>query len=483
MKLTKIAHATPFLGVPKINLPAVYGASSKKPFLLRIPVIGERPVVYGAEGLPEGLELRGNIISGAALEEGCYEVTVTAENALGKTEKVLTLEIAENNILCTPLLGFTTWNAFGDSVTQENAEDTAKKMLETGLCEYGYCYVNIDSGWQHEYGGEYDAIQPNPKFPDMKAFADKIHAMGLKCGIYSTPMLTAWGCPKEYTSIPGCTVGEADIRFAPVNGGIGVIHKEENNAKQWADWGFDYLKYDWSPTDTVNAELMRKALLAADRDFGFCVTTRAHSDYSSYWSKYCSSFRDGIDSLGYWDNLLELYDSYFPHVNDMNKGHFFDLDMLDIGDCWPRTVRGDGYLTEQEQIFAYSHRAFCGSPIQISAKLENLSRFELDLFCNEEIIAINQDAAFCPALPVFERVENGSYTHVFEKKLEDGTYAYGIFNAGSKEETYSFGFEEDSLVRDLWSKEDIGVIKNVSFTLEKHTARIVKCQRKAKCIS
>ncbi len=478
MRHTKIAQATPFSGAPSINLASVFGASPKKPFLLRIPVSGERPIRYGASNLPDGLTLRDNIISGAVSEAGIYEVTLSAENALGKAQKTLTLEIAPNHVIVTPLLGFTTWNAFASRVTQKNMIDTAHNMVKYGLTEYGYRYVNLDSGWQYEYGGEFDAIQPNPKFPDMKAMTDEIHALGLKCGIYSTPMLTAWGCPSEYKSIPGCTQGEPDIRFTATNGGIGVIHKEENNAKQWDAWGFDYLKYDWSPTDTVNAELMRQQLLKLHRDFGFCVTVAALYQYVSYWSKYCNSYRKNTDSQGHWNNLMIIYQTYEGYEKHMNKGHYYDLDMLDVGNCVFKDR--EDFLTEDEQIVSYSMRAFLNSPIQLSAALDEVSDFDLALYCNEEIIAVNQDAAFAPSVPVFRKDADDAKMHVYEKLLEDGTYAYALFNMGETEETVSASFTEDSALRDLWAKEDLGTVSHIDITLPRHTVRIVKSAKKAK---
>lgn len=469
MQTTKIAHATPFSGVPKINLASVFGASPQKPFLLRIPATGERPMQFAAENLPEGLKLEGNIISGSIAEEGNYEVTLIAENALGKASKQLVLEIAPNNSIVTPLLGFTTWNAFAQHVTQKNVSDSAKNMVKYGLTEYGYRYINIDSGWQHQYGGEFDAIQPNHKFPDMKGLTDEIHSLGLKCGIYSTPMLTAWGCPNEFSSIPGCTLGDPDIRFADTNGGIGIIRKEKNNAKQWEAWGFDYLKYDWKPTDPVNAELMRQELIKLNRDFGFCVTVQALPEYGNYWSKYCNSFRNNEDSLGCWSRLLETFDSYLIHQNATTKGHYFDLDMLDVGNCV--FAHKENFLTKDEMIVAYSLRAFLNSPIQISSVLDNISDFEMDLYCNEEIIAINQDTAFSRPVLIFQKEGN---LYVFEKQLEDGTLGYAFFNFGESEEMFTANFTEQSTLRDVWLKEDIGTMDTLSLAMSRHTVRIIK---------
>lgn len=481
MRKTKIAKAMPFSGAPKINIAAVFGSSPNKPFLMRIPVIGERPISYGAENLPTGLELRGNMIVGCVSETGCHEITLTAENRLGRAEKKVTLDIAPNNILLTPLLGFTTWNAFSRNVRAVDVLNSAKNLVKHGIAEYGYSYVNLDSGWQYQYGGEYDAIQPNPKFPNMKEMTDEVHALGLKCGIYSTPMLTSWGCPDEYESIPGCTQGEADICFSDMMGGIGLIHKEKNNARQWAAWGFDYLKYDWAPTDSVNAELMRKELVATDRDFGFSVSTAANPSFARYWSNYTSSYRRNKDSLGFWQNLVDIYKTYEGHEKDMRRGHYFDLDMLDVGNSVFKDQ--ENFLTEDEMIVAYSVRAFLNSPIQISAVLDEVSDFDLSLYCNEEIIAVNQDSAFSPAIPVFKNDEGESMLHIYEKLLEDGSYAYAVFNMGEVCDKVQVRFDAPCLVRDLWAKEDIGESSELSVTLDRHTVLIIKCTKKATEIS
>ena len=303
---TKLAIAKPFEGTPRINMPSIIGASPCKPLLFRLATSGERPMEYSTENLPVGLTLNGNILSGSVENEGSYEITVKAKNSKGECSKKITLEIAPQNVLVTPLMGYTTWNAFESKITQEDVENIAHRLVKLGISEYGYSYVNTDSGWQGEYGGKFDAVMPNAKFPDMKGMTDKIHALGFKCGIYSTPMLTAWGCPEELESIPGCTQGEADYRFAETNGGIGIIHKEKNNALQWEEWGFDYLKYDWAPTDPVNAELMRQELIKLNRDFGFCVTVLAIKEYSNYWSKYCNSYRSNPDTYCNWENLVAV---------------------------------------------------------------------------------------------------------------------------------------------------------------------------------
>lgn len=436
---------------------------------------------FSAVNLPDGLSLENNVISGRVAKGGKYKVTLIAENGLGRCEKKITLEIKKDTVLLTPLMGFTSWNAFAfEGLTQEKMEKAARQMLDSGLSEYGYNYVNIDSGWQGKYGGKYDAIMPNEKFSDMKGFCDRMHGVGLKCGIYSTPMLNAFGCSMERKPLPpGCTQGEPDDRFADERGGIGLIRKEKNNALQWAAWGFDYLKYDWRPSDPINAELMRRELIKTDRDFGFCVTVRARPEYHKYWEKYCNSYRCNTDSVGNFKNLLEIYRTYFDFIDYVNRGHYFDLDMLDTG-------RSDFFemfgfyedesfgFTEDEQLVAYSVRAFFASPIQISCHLDSLSEFELSMYCNDEIIAINQDSLGKAAKPYLIVEKDGSIVHAWRRELEDGDYALAAFNFGENEENVKLYLDGVSNIRDVWAKRDLPSDKSISLVMPPHTVKIFR---------
>ena len=180
----RIAKAAPFSGKPRILTPSVVGVSIGKPFIYRIPAIGARPLNIAACDLPEGVVLSDNVLSGCIAEKGEWIIRIAAENGEGTAEKELRLSCAEDNMLLTPLLGFTTWNAFAHRVTQADMERTASQLVDMGIADYGYGYVNLDSGWQKEYGGKFDAIIPNEKFPDMKAMYDHIHSLGLRGGIY-----------------------------------------------------------------------------------------------------------------------------------------------------------------------------------------------------------------------------------------------------------------------------------------------------------
>ncbi|MBE6613462.1 MAG: hypothetical protein E7632_13340 [Ruminococcaceae bacterium] len=466
---TIIAKAAPYEGAPKINTPERFGGSTGKQMFYRIPVTGARPMHVTVSELPAGFFFENGILSGKADSDISFPVSITAENALGSDTRVLAIEIAPDNPRITPLLGFTTWNAFGSKVTQKNAEDTAAALKDAGFMEYGYDFMNIDSGWQHSYGGDFDAIQPNEKFPDMAGMTERLHTMGYHCGIYSTPMLTAWGCPKELSSIPGCTRGEPDIRFPSVMGGIGTERCEANNVRQWTEWGFDYLKYDWRPTDGYNADFMKKALLASEREFVFCLTVQCDPIYASYLKKYVNSWRHNSDSEPHWQNVVRRFltvDTWKEHVC---PGHFYDLDMLELGETYYHAYR-DWQLTDDEKLVSYTMRAFFLSPIQISSAVDKLSEFEMDLLRNEEMIVLNQDAL--ADYPVM--TEEFGAAKVYRRRLANGDGAIAVFNMNDDVLHADIPLHCKHAVRDVWLKESLGDMDTLSLMMDPHSVRVFR---------
>ena len=472
---TKIARRQPFdQGAPRINAPAIYGAGPEMPILYRIPTLGQRPMTFTAD-LPAGLTIDSEGIISGKTAQGDYTVTVTAENELGKDTKEILFRIAPRAIGQTPLMGWTSWNAFTDKINEDVIYTHAKLLKSLGLAEYGYQYVNIDSEWQGQYGGKFDAVMPNPdKFPDMKRLCDNIHALGLKCGIYSTPMMEAFGRTKK---MPGCTRGELNMAYIETARGIAFEHCEEGNVKQWCDWGFNYLKYDWRPCDVKNADLMRVELDKADRDFIWSVTVKALYEDREYWKANCSSWRENRDCEDNWDRLVELCFGCDKWLGHSSLGHYFDLDMLECGVM--DLFGGASRLSRDELLVGYTARAIFPSPIQISCDLTKITDSELDMLCNEEVITVNQDALGVNAIMVLEEKNCGEnyalQTHVkiYEKPLADGKRAVAVFNLGNTVETVIIDAEDT--VRDLWAKEDIAVTDGeLTLTLQPHTVRFIK---------
>ncbi len=465
----RIARSTPFEGKPRLHLPPVFGASTGKELIFRIPVTGKRPISLKVNRLPDGLSFFDGIIRGTVAKDSVFTVSVTAENAEGKDCGKLDFIVAPDTRLLTPLLGFTSWNAFESRVTQADMEKTADLLISTGLADYGYSYVNIDSGWQYRYGGKYDAIMPNAKFPDMKAFCDKTHAKGLKCGIYSTPMLKAWGCPKEFDSIPGCTRGEPD-RLYSCTSPIGVEKLEANNVRQWDEWGFDYLKYDWTPCDPTHADRMRKELLKAKRDFAMCVTVNAREYYWRFWRENCTSWRCNSDSMDSWGKITSFLSGVEKWDMAVCRGHYYDLDMMETGAmAWND---GQTRISENESVFAYSMRAFFLSPIQLSSVLDKMSAFEFDLYTNDEMIALNQDGL--SAYPEKYAVSDDGKVLTYKRPLENGDVAFAVFNMSDGEIRQEIDLGGKKNVRDVWAKEDIGSFDRFTCRVEPHCAFVIR---------
>jgi alpha-galactosidase len=209
--------------VPWLNNPRITGATPGRPFLFRIPASGEGPLNFAAKDLPAGLVLDAHtgIITGALKQAGRTPVTVTVTGPKGKTTGTITIVGGIHSLALTPPLGWNSWNVWGGAVTDAEVRAAADALVKTGLAAQGYTYVNIDDAWEgpRDANGE---ITSNANFPDMKALADYIHTKGLKIGIYSGPGPRT--CQQKFAA---------------------SYQHEAQDAKTWARWGFDYIKYDW----------------------------------------------------------------------------------------------------------------------------------------------------------------------------------------------------------------------------------------------
>ena len=219
---------------PRINGPRVYGERPARPFFYHLPATGERPITFAATGLPAGLTLdpaTGNV-TGAATEPGRHAVAFTATNARGKATATVEFVIGDT-IALTPPMGFNTWNHFARNISDAKIRAAADAMVSSGLSDHGWTYVNIDDCWQGERDAEGN-IHGNEKFPDLKALGDYIHSKGLKFGIYSSPG------PKT------CAGFNASYEH------------EDQDARSYAAWGVDYVKYDLCSYGAMIAEHTRR---------------------------------------------------------------------------------------------------------------------------------------------------------------------------------------------------------------------------------
>jgi len=468
--LTPPAPAT-----PRINGAKVYGQRPDAPFLYRIPATGDRPMRFAAAGLPKGLKLDAEtgIISGKVRKAGTYRVTLRAENALGKAERPLRIVIGEDLCL-TPPLGWNSWNVWGNTVSQEKVLSSARAMVESGLADCGWSYINIDDGWQGLRGGKYNAIQPNGKFPDMKGLADEIHAMGLKFGIYSGPWVTTYAGhvgtsadhadgSNDYLALDllndNCKIewDRMEKRDKNLYKYFGAYSFAEADARQWAGWGVDYLKYDWYPNDVYNTVEMEKALRSTGRDIVLSLSNLAPMALGAYWKEHCQVWRTTDDIRDTWESMSRigflLQDRW---AQFQAPGHWPDADMLVVGKVgWGPKVH-DSRLTADEQYTHISLWALLGSPLLIGCDMADMDAFTVSLLCNTEVLDINQDPLGLHAI----RLEGDDTYAIYFKPLEDDSVAVGLFNLGETPRRIGFnchklGIMGTQTLRDVWRQQDL----------------------------
>ena len=224
-------------------------------------------------------------------------------------------------------MGWSSWYSYSEAVGQDNVLKTARLFVERGLVNHGWTYINIDDCWQGRRGGKYGAIQPNKRFPDMKDMCDAIHAMGMKVGIYSTPWMgtyagfiggSAPNAKSDYgeMAIPEKERKQEDQIFGSYPGvhrrkadHVGAVWLFDRDAKQWADWGFDYVKVDWNPNDVPTTKRIRKALDESGKDIVLSLSNAAPYEH--------------VEELGKLANLWRTTGGYSGSLGQRQRHRFF----------------------------------------------------------------------------------------------------------------------------------------------------------------
>lgn len=499
---TEIAPALPWdKGAPHLNLPARFGATSWKEFSYVFPARANRKgLKFVLKGdMPAGVSFDADHgkISGRGAP-GIYPLVVIAENEEGRDERPFTLEIGAGKLALTPPLGWCSWNAFHGKISQKIVLEMAHLMATNGMAARGYAYVNIDAGWA-EYLPDgtsprrEEGLLANAKFPNMRAMTDEIHSLGLKCGIYSSPMVRTWGgdiaMPKKGRAwaFPGSTGVPIDRRYpcaaAPFGlkeGGIGCRHYEGVDARRWAEWGFDFLKYDWSSTRADLCKVMREALDATGRDFLLQCCTWCQIVESEAYRGVGQLLRGNNDISARWhfdehpdrglDYICRMADKWAKLVG---PGMWYDLDMLGIGRT---TDEWHVHFTRDEQIFHYVYWAFFPAPLFVSCDLNVFDGFLLDLACNEELMEINQDEKG-QGVQINDRADG---LRIARRTLADGRKTVALFNFSDVR--LSVGTEEigGAALRDVLACRDIDL--GAALELAPHATRVF-VERKGTAVS
>ena len=416
-------------------------------------------------------------------EAGEYKVVLKAKNASGSARKAFRIVIGEK-ICLTPPLGWNSWNCWAAAVDQDKVLRSACAMVKSGLIHHGWTYVNIDDTWQGGRGGPFNGLQANQKFPNMKGLCDEIHGMGLKAGIYSTPWITS------YAKFAGGSSDDPAVAWSQKLANEkfqrhGTTSFAANDARQWAAWGFDYLKYDWFPNDVPHVEEMSKALRVSGRDIVYSLSNAAPIANAEDWTRLANCWRTTGDIWDTWDTVKEDWhfgvseiafaqDRWAPYSG---QGHWNDPDMLVVGYVgWGPDLHATR-LTADEQYTHISMWCLLSAPLLIGCDMDRLDPFTLNLLTNDEVLALDQDALGKQA----KHVASLGAMDVFLKELDDGSKAAGFFNRGDKEQKFVFnklvriGIEGKQHVRDLWRQKDLpDATGTIDVTVRPHGVVLLK---------
>ena len=449
---------------PRLNGAKVVGVRPGSPFLHAIAATGLRPMTFSAEGLPPGLNLDAEtgLVTGSIMAKGEFAVTVRAKNSVGQAERKLKI-ISGPAIALTPPLGWNSWNCFGCDVTAEKVRAAADAMVASGLINHGWTYINIDDCWEagRDAGSN---ILSNKKFPDMKALADYVHGKGLKIGLYSSPG------PKT------CAGYTASYQH------------EEQDARRYAEWGFDYLKYDWCSYGDIaknpNHEalmkpyhVMRAALEKAPRDIVFSLCQYGMGNVWEWGAQVGGNcWRTTGDITDTWSSMAGIGFNQAGHEKFAGPGHWNDPDMLVVGQVgWSANVR-PSHLRPNEQYTHISLWCLLASPLLIGCDMTRLDEFTLNLLTNDEVLEVNQD----PLGRQAARVARNGQLEVWAKEMEDGSKVAGLFNRGETETTVTaqwsdLGLSGKQTVRDLWRQHNVGTYEGqFQASVPRHGVTLVK---------
>ena len=416
----------------------VHGTATGNHFELFGPRSATRPMITG--DLANG-ELHGMVFG----RREFVAKPVTSANQIPEVKYIAPPalhDVPDNGLAKTPPMGWNSWNLFAGKVDDATVRTIADAMVSSGMRDAGYIYVNIDDTWE----GVRDAngnLQTNHKFPDMKALADYVHSKGLKLGIYSGPgPRTCAGYPASYGH-------------------------EEQDAKTFAAWGVDYLKYDWCSAATIykDSELqpvyqkMGGALEATGRLIMYSLCEYGRGQVETWGTKVGGNlWRTTGDINDSWSSMIGNLEKQVPTAPYAGPGHWNDPDMLEIG---------NGHMTDDEYRTHMSLWALVAAPLLAGNDIRNMSEATKAILLNKEVIAVDQDPLGKQASPV----KNGDM-ETWVKPLANGSVAVGVVNLGGSATQATVNASDLHLpgavksARDLWKHQD------VQFTDGKYTAEV-----------
>jgi len=401
---------------------------------------------------------------------GC-EGKMAAKNCMQQTKEA----VCDQKLAMTPPMGWNSWNGLGKEVSEELIKETADSMVSTGLKDAGFTYIVIDDYWHGGRDSVTGLLYPDPKrFPSgMKALADYVHSRGLKFGIYSDAGTQ--------------TCGEQP----------GSYGYEEKDAKLFAEWGVDYLKYDYCFCTDYASEnndykmaidrykKMGDALKATGRPIIFSICEWGPRS-PWLWGKEVGGnlWRTSYDVYDVWDKprndispigILTSMDVAANLERFAGPGGWNDPDMLVVGLNNKGNIKGGG-CNEIEYRTQMSMWCMLAAPLMIGCDIRKMDETTKTILLNKDVIAIDQDALGKQGFRVYRK----DGLEAFKKPLSGNRVAIAFLNRNSTDNKITASYKDLELdpeisysVYDVWKHTALGQANGtLSADLKPHECQV-----------
>ncbi|XP_022763867.1 alpha-galactosidase 1-like [Durio zibethinus] len=356
-----------------------------------------------------------------------------------------------NGLGMTPPMGWNSWNHFSCTIDEKMIKETADALVSTGLSKLGYVYVNIDDCWAEISRDDKGNLVPKKAtFPSgIKALADYVHSKGLKLGIYGDAGY--YTCSKR------------------MPGSLGF---EERDAKTFASWGIDYLKYDNCHTDGSKPieryPVMTRALRKAGRPIFFSVCEWGDMHPAEWGALVGNSWRTTSDITDTWESMISKADHNEIYAEYARPGGWNDPDMLEVG---------NGGMTKDEYIVHFSLWAISKAPLLLGCDIRNMTEETMEIVANKEVIAVNQDPYGIQA----KKVRMQGDEEIWAGPLSGNRIAVVLLNRGPVRYSITALWEDLGLApnsaveaRNLWEHKTLETrfVGNLTATVNSHSCKM-----------
>ncbi|KAL4186054.1 hypothetical protein AMTRI_Chr09g31860 [Amborella trichopoda] len=379
-----------------------------------------------------------------------HTVAAARVRNLPEVGSIISRSLLDNGLGLTPPMGWNSWNHFHCNINEKLIRDTADALVYTGLATLGYTYVNLDDCWgQQDRDSRGNLVPKASTFPSgIKALADYVHGKGLKLGIYSDA-----GKQTCSQTMPGS------------------LGYEDQDAKTFASWGIDYLKYDNCNNDGVDPRerypKMSKALLNSGRSIFFSLCEWGDQNPATWAPAIGNSWRTTGDIKDEWSSMTNTADSNDAWAKYAGPGAWNDPDMLEVG---------NGGMTTEEYRSHFSIWALVKAPLLIGCDVGSASKETLEILSNKEVIAVNQDKLGVQG----KKVKKEGDQEVWAGPLSGGRVAMILWNRGSYQTSITAKWEDVGLkstatvdARDLWAHSTMSSIKGqLTATVDSHACKM-----------